>query len=68
MAKTENSDQALHYNLVRNYTACPNLLFDKDSMITRDMDMYVDLSQYVSTVCPSGKNAQTVGTDQHMHL
>ena len=41
---------------------------DKDSMIKRHMYIYADLSQCVSTVCPSGKNAQAVETDQHMHL
>ena len=31
------------------YTACPNMLFDKDGMIKRHMNIHADLS--VSTVC-----------------
>ena len=60
VANTENADQAVHVyvhcSLVRNYTAYPKMLFDKDSMIKRHMDIhvYADLSQYVSTNCPWG--------------
>ena len=42
----EKTDQTVHVHcsLVRNYTACPKLLFDKDSMIKWRMDIYADLS------------------------
>ena len=47
MATAENTDQVAHVqcSLVRNYTACPKMLFDKDSMIKQHMDIYADLSE-----------------------
>ena len=43
----ENTDQAVnvHLSLVRNYTACPKMLFDKDSIIKWHMDINADLSE-----------------------
>ena len=42
-----NTDKAahLHWSLVRNYTACPEMLFDKDSMTKRHMNLHADLSE-----------------------
>ena len=53
-ATAENTDQAayVHWSLVRNYTACPEMLFDKDSMTKRYINTHADLS--VSTVWGSG--------------
>ena len=46
----ENTDKAahVHCSLVRNYTACPEMLFDKDSMTKPQMNIHAD--QSVSTV------------------
>ena len=55
MVTAENTDQAahVHWSLVRNYTACPKVLFEKDSMTKRLMNIQADLS--VSTVWESGR-------------
>ena len=49
-ATEENTDQAAHVHpsLIRNNTACPKMLFNKDSMTKRHMNIHADLS--VSTV------------------
>ena len=46
MATAENTDQAahVHLSLVRNYTACPEMLFDKDSIIKRHMNIRAELN------------------------
>ena len=41
----ENTEQAahVHWSMVRNYTARPKMLFDKDSMIKRHFNIQADL-------------------------
>ena len=50
MVTAENTDEAVHVcgSLVRNYTASPKMLFNKDSRIKRHMDIHG--SECVSTV------------------
>ena len=41
----KKTDQAVHWRLVRNDTSCAQMLFDKDIMIKRHIDIYADLSE-----------------------
>ena len=54
----KKTDQALHWSLVSYYTACAQMLFDKDIMIKRHMDIYADLSESPLFVYQSRKHKQ----------
>ena len=41
----KKTDQAVHWSPVSYCTACAQMLFDKDIMIKRHMDIYADLSK-----------------------
>ena len=47
MTTTEAIEQVVPWSLDRNYTAGPQISFDKESMIKRHMDTYADLSQFL---------------------
>ena len=51
-AENTDQDSHVHWSLVRNNTAFPEMLFDKDSMTKRHMNIHADLS--VSTFWQSG--------------
>ena len=39
ITESNNQDVHVHRSLIRNYTARPKIIFDKDSMIGRHMDI-----------------------------